>query len=120
MSRIVDWEYYSSLYDTDNLQENFHTLELRAEKEVCQVIGPIRWAMITEDTFCYEQLKDCICHVMHKLCENAESGIGKGLVSASNNGYSENYAIQTESQQKEELQRSIRAWLSGTGLVGAY
>lgn len=50
MSGIVDWEYYNSLYDND-MQENFHMLELRAEKEVCRVIGPIRWATITEDTF---------------------------------------------------------------------
>lgn len=120
MSGIVDWGYYSSLYEVDDLQESFDTLELRAEKEVCRVIGPIRWASITEDTFGYEQMKECICHVMHKLFENETSGVGKGLASASNNGYSESYVIQTETQVREELQCLIKNWLSGTGLVGAY
>lgn len=119
MSQIVTWEYYSSLFDKIS-QENFEKAELRAEKEVCTVIGPIRWAEITEETFGYGQLKDCICNTMNKMVENESSGVGKGMSSASNDGYSESYVVQTESQARAELQGSIRAWLSGTGLVGAY
>ena len=120
MSMIVDWEYYNSLYD--NISDNIHftRLEKKAEKEVCSVIGPIRWAAIAEDTFGYEQLIDCICNVINKLAESEKSGAGKGIVSASNDGYTESYVIQTESQLRTELQSCIRAWLSGTGLVGAY
>ena len=120
MSQIVNWEYYSSLYSNIKDDIEFKRLVAKAEKEVCAVIGPIRWATITEDTFGYEQLKDCICNVINKLMENDRSGAGKGIASASNDGYSESYVIQTESQMREELQRSIRSWLSGTGLVGAY
>lgn len=120
MSKIVDWEYYSSLFDKVSDDIVFNRLEARAEKEVCAVIGPIRWANITVNTFGYKQLQDCICNVIDKLVENDGSGSGKGLSSVSNDGYSESYVIQTESQQREELQRAIRAWLSGTGLVGAY
>lgn len=120
MSMVVDWEYYNSLYDNISDDVEFARLEKKAEKEVCSVIGPIRWENITEDTFGYQQLKDCICNVINKLVESEKSGAGKGIASASNDGYTESYVIQTESQLRAELQSSIRAWLSGTGLVGAY
>ena len=116
----VNWEYYSSLCCKVRDDIEFNRLEAQAEREIRAVIGPIRWAAITEDTFGYEQLKDCICNVINKLAENEKSGAGKGIASASNDGYSENYVIQTESQMRSELQSSIKAWLSGTGLVGAY
>lgn len=119
MSQIVNWEYYSSLYDVID-ENSFEKAELLAEKEVCAVIGAIRWATITEETFGYEQLKDCICNVMNKMAADNKSGKGKGVSSVSNDGYSESYVVQTEEQLRSELQSSIRAWLSGTGLVGAY
>lgn len=119
MPQIVTWEYYDSLYNTLDVTE-FDKAEPLAEKEVRAVIGPIRWAAITEDTFGYEQLQDCICNVMHKMQEDAKSGKGQGISSVSNDGYSESYVVQTAEQLRGELQNSIRAWLSGTGLVGAY
>ena len=115
----VTWEYYSSLFNKIK-EEDFEKAESLAEKEVRAVIGPIRWAIITADTFGYEQLQDCICKVMNKMAEDNKSGKGKGVSSASNDGYSESYVVQTEEQLRNELRASIRAWLSGTGLVGAY
>lgn len=115
----VTWEYYNSLHSKIR-KEDFERVEVLAEKEVQQVIGWIRWANITEETFGYEQLQDCICNVIDKMAADAKSGKGKGLSSASNDGYSESYVVQTEEQLRSELQNSIRAWLSGTGLVGAY
>ena len=115
----VTWEYYSSLYDKIK-EEDFGKYEKIAEKEVCAVIGPIRWATITADTFGYQQLQDCICNVINKMAEDKKSGKGKGVSSVSNDGYSESYVVQTEEQLRSELRSSIRAWLSGTGLVGAY
>lgn len=119
MAQIVSWGYYSSLY-SNITEESFDKKEKLAEKEIQNVIGPIRWATITETTFGYEQLQDCICKVINKMAENEASGQGKGVSSVSNDGYSESYVIQTESQLKEEMKGSIRLWLSGTGLVGAY
>lgn len=80
----------------------------------------MRWNKITEDTFGYDQLKDCICKVIDKMVEDKKSGKGRGIASASNDGYSESYVIQTEAQLREELHCSIKSWLSGTGLIGAY
>lgn len=119
MSQLVTWEYYSSLYSIVD-EKNFNKMETQAEKEVQLVIGPVRWAEITPDTFGYEQLKDCICKTVNKIAEDTKSGKGKGLSAVSNDGYSESYVVQTEEQLRSERQSSIRAWLSGTGLVGAY
>lgn len=119
MSQFVDWEYYSSLHSKVG-KDDFKQAELLAEKEVKCVIGWIRWANITAETFGYEQLQDCICNVIDKMAVDAQSGKGKGLSGASNDGYSESYVVQTEEQLKNELQNAIRSWLSGTGLVGAY
>jgi len=118
MSHIT-WEYYDSLYNNIS-EEDFERAEILAEKEVRAVIGPIRWAIITADTFGYEQLQDCICKVINKMAEDKTSGKGKGISSVSNDGYSESYVVQTEEQLRSELRNCIRAWLSGTGLVGAY
>ena len=115
----VNWEYYSSLHNTVK-KDDFERLEAIAEKEVCNVIGPIRWANITEETFGHNQLKDCICNVIDKMAVDSKSAKGKGVSSVSNDGYSESYVVQTEEQLRSELQSSIRSWLSGTGLVGAY
>lgn len=115
----VTWEYYSSLHDTVK-EDDFDRAEALAEKEVQRVIGWIRWANINEETFGFEQLKDCICNVIDKMAVDSKSGKGKGVSSVSNDGYSESYVVQTEEQLRSELQSSIRAWLSGTGLVGAY
>lgn len=119
MSQIVDWEYYSSLH-SKIAEDEFDHAEALAEKEVQRIIGWIRWANISEDTFGYTQLQDCICNVIDKMAADAKSGKGKGVSSASNDGYSESYVVQTEEQLRSELYSSIRSWLTGTGLVGAY
>ncbi len=119
MSQIVNWEYYSSLYSKVS-ESDFARAEQLAEKAVCSVIGPIRWTQITEETFGYEQLKDCICHVVDKMAADDAAGLGEGVASVSNDGYSETYTLQTAVQRAADLQTCIRLWLSGTGLVGAY
>lgn len=119
MSQIVNWEYYSSLYSKVS-EDDFSKAEQMAEKAVCSVIGPIRWAKITEETFGYEQFKDCICQVIDKMAADDAAGLGEGVASVSNDGYSESYVIQTAEQRTADLKSYIRSWLSGTGLVGAY
>lgn len=119
MQQFVNWEYYNSLYPNSDFTE-FEQYSILATKEVSIVVGIIRFSHIDKDTFGYGQLQDCICHATHKMIENAHSGTGRGVSSVSNDGYSENYVIQTEEQAKAELRTSIRGWLSGTGLVGAY
>lgn len=119
MSQIVTWEQYSSLHSKVT-QTDFDAAEAKAESEVKMVIGPIRWAAITTDTFGYEVLQECICKVIDTQTDNELAGIGKGVTSVSNDGYSESYAVTSAIGLQTELHASIRLWLSGTGLVGAY
>lgn len=119
MAAMVDWEYYNSLYNTVD-QPTFHRLEPLAEKQVRTIIGTQRWNSINTEAFYYAQLMDCVCAMVNKLSVREGSGVGMGLSSVSNDGYTENYTVQTQSQMANELRSCVVEWLSGTGLVGAY
>lgn len=119
---LVTWGQYSSLYSGIKDRKKFAAAEASAEKEVARVIGPIHWAEIPEDLdgeFYADQLRDCICRVIDYQ-KQIGSKIGKGVTSASNDGYSESYALSKQSDAAAELAANIRTWLSGTGLVRAY
>lgn len=61
----------------------------------------------------YEQVKSAIIHVIHFLVsQNANDGV----VSVSNDGYSETYA--SAKDREAELKSAIFDILSGTGLMG--
>ena len=119
----VNWEYYSSLYSTIGTQADFEKAESLAEKDLARVIGPLRWAeLVSSDwstEFYADQLMDTICKVVNYQA-TAGKKTGAGVASVSNDGYSESYALAKQSDAQEELQKNIRAWLSGTGLVRAY
>ena len=119
MNAIVSWEYYSSLYNKIT-EDDFEKAEALAEKEVKLIVGFPRWNVLDSEAFYYQQLQDCICKTIDAMVDMQKSAVGKGIGSVSNDGYSESYVIQTGSQAMAELQHSIRLWLSGTGLAGAY
>lgn len=120
MAAIVSWEYYSSLHNRISTEEEFGKAEALAEQEVRSVIGPIRWDGITSETYGYDVLKDCICKVIDTMADNEAIGIGRGIVSVSNDGYTESYATSRAGEVRNDLVSTIKAVLSGTGLVGAY
>lgn len=119
MNNIVSWEYYNSLYNKAN-QDEFVSLEVLAEKYVASVVGHYKWTHVQESAFYFDQLKDCICKVIDMLVEFSKSGAGKGLASASNDGYTENYVIRTSNEADAEIRSYIRHQLSGTGLTSAF
>lgn len=119
MNAIVSWEYYTSLYNAVD-EATFKKLEPLAEKEVRTIMGTPRWNSVNPSHFYYEQLKDCICKLIDKLDGYEKSGVGEGLASVSNDGYSESYVVQTQAQKHAEIRTCVVEWLSGTGLVGAY
>lgn len=121
---LLTWERYSSLHDIV-IEDKFDKAEKLAESEIRNVMGVIHFSNwiadnpnLTNEIY-YEQLLDCICNVIDY---NATIGAkaGQGVSSVSNDGYSESYVLQTQSQVTEELHKNIRKWLSGTGLVRAY
>lgn len=119
MNNIVSWEYYSSLHNVVS-EADFGMAEAKAEKEVIAVIGPIHWANISEETFGFEILKDCICNVIDQQAEDELAGLGKGITSVTNDGYTESYAQSAAQDVQASMRASICHWLSGTGLVSAY
>lgn len=117
---LITWEYYNSLHDKVS-EEAFEVAEALAEKEIREVIGTIRFANITVDTFGYDVLQDCICNVIDRMADDQLVAGRIGLSSVSNDGYTESYNGSTTAEgMHEELKYSIRSWLSGTGLVRAY
>lgn len=119
MNNIVTWEYYNSLYNKAN-QEEFSRLEAQAEKRVQAVVGQYRWNTVRESAFYYTQLKDCICKVIDMLVDLDKGGVGKGIASISNDGYTESYAVRAASEYDSEIRTCIVRGLSGTGLVSAF
>lgn len=120
MPQIVSWEYYDSSLRCKVNRETFDKMEGLAEQEVKLVIGWLRFNSLDENAFYYRQMQDCICNVIDKMADREKIAAGKGIASISNEGYTETYSVQTESQLRAEIQGCIRAWLSGTGLAGAY
>lgn len=115
---FVTWELYGSLHNIIKKDE-FEAAEAKAEFEVRQVIGP-RWGTITPATYGFDVLQETICKVMDQQAENEKSGAGKGIASVSNDGYTETYTNAKATDAQQDLADQIKAWLSGTGLVGAY
>ena len=115
----ITWELYDSLYDKIS-EEKFPTVEKEAESIVRGVIGPVGYAQITPDTFGYDVLQETIMKVMNLIVDNEKSGVGKGITSVSNDGYSESYAQTTREEVDAEMRSTVVSMLSGTGLVGAY
>lgn len=121
---LLTWERYSSLHDIVS-EDKFDKAEKQAESAIRNVMGVIHYtnwiadnSNLTNEIY-YEQLLDCICNVINYLA-TVGAKAGQGVSSVSNDGYSESYVLQTQSQATNELQKNIRLWLSGTGLVRAY
>ena len=121
---FLSWETYSSLHNAVT-EDNFEKAEQIAEQDVSRVIGALRWqdlktCDITGEFF-LDQFQECIAKVIDYNVE-IQPKLGSGVASVSNDGYSESYTteVQTASAAADEKNKNIRAWLSGTGLVGAY
>lgn len=69
--------------------------------------------VVTEDDFRYNQTVSAVVHTIHSL---ASQGGTEGVISVSNDGYSETYA--SAEDRKSELKSAIFEILSGTGLMG--
>ncbi|MCM1192019.1 MAG: hypothetical protein NC123_16750 [Butyrivibrio sp.] len=120
----VTWEYYSSLF-AKVPRDEFERLAVQAEKRVNSFTRGRAERFLKSydaDTDFHRQIYDAvhftICEVMNKLYLQETSGVGSGLSSVSNDGYSESYKVATESEKQEELNAVIRSGLSGTGLAG--
>lgn len=123
----ITWEYYSSLY-SEVPEDEFDRLCAKASAKLDVYTHmraknfEIAFDAATATDFqkqVHTQIQDTVCELMDTLYVQDTSGMGTGIASVSNDGYSESYKITTVAEKEAQL-RSI-AWqgLSGTGLAGA-
>ena len=60
-----------------------------------------------------------VCELINALYVQETSGMGTGIASVSNDGYSESYKITTAAEKEAQLRSIARQGLSGTGSAGA-
>ncbi len=124
----IDWEYYSSLSGLVTDEQVFNRLNRRAENMV-NVITHAR-AKQFENEYdeniatdfqkqVHEQIKNTVCDLIDSIDTQESAGMGTGVASVSNDGYTESYKITTAEEKQAQLQQIVIQGLSGTGLAGA-
>lgn len=124
----ITWEQYGSLYNSITDEKEFNRLSRLAEIKL-NAITHMR-AKRFEETYdedtatdfqrqVHMQIQDTICQLLNTMVVQEASGMGTGIASVSNDGYSESYKITTSTEKEEQLTSVIRFGLSGTGLAGA-
>lgn len=111
----IDFSYYSSHFP--KLEEEEFNAFLPAAEMKAEVFT--RFRCQNAQGYKLEQVKAAIANLINTMAEQEKTGAGNGITSASNDGYSESYAVVTKEQKEEELKNICFDWLSGTGLMGA-
>lgn len=123
----INWEYYSSLYSVVP-EEDFDRLYMKASGKLDVYTHmrarnfEIEFDMDTATDFqkqMHMQIQNTVCELMDALYVQDTSGMGTGITSVSNDGYSESYKITTAAEKEAQLLAITRQGLSGTGLAGA-
>lgn len=125
--QYITWEYYSSLY-SEVPEDDFERMRAKASAKL-DVHTHMR-AKKFEIAFDAEtatdfqkqvhiQIQNTVCELMNALYVQDASGMGTGIASVSNDGYSESYKIITAAEKEAQLLAIVRNGLSGTGLAGA-
>lgn len=124
----ITWEQYGSLCNSITDETEFNRLSKQAEIKL-NTITHMR-AKRFEDTYSEDtatdfqkqvhlQIQDTFCQLLATINVQEASGMGTGIVSVSNDGYSESYKVTTAQEKEAQLTSVIRSGLSGTGLAGA-
>lgn len=124
----ITWEQYRSLYANIADETEFNRLSKLAEIKL-NTITHMRAKQFedaySEDTATdfqkqvHAQIQDTFCQLLASMSVQEASGMGIGIVSVSNDGYSESYKVTTAQEKEAQLTSVIRSGLSGTGLAGA-
>lgn len=111
---MIDWEYYSSHFPSPIPKRHFDAVEKQAELEFEKVVPLYMRNGLSED-----RKKDTVFQICNFLYTNEKVLSGQAVTSASNNGYSESYAVHTTDQAREELRKLIYSCI-GTRLAGVF
>ena len=124
----ITWEQYRSLSASITDEVEFNRLSRLAEIKI-NAITHMRAKQFekayNEDTATdfqqqvHMQIQDTFCQLLNIMSVQESSGMGTGIASVSNDGYSESYKVTTVQEKEAQLTTVICSGLSGTGLVGA-
>lgn len=124
----ITWEQYRSLYTNIADETEFNRLSKLAEIKL-NAITHMRAKRFegtySEDTATdfqkqvHLQIQDTFCQLLAAMSVQEASGMGTGITSVSNDGYSESYKVTTAQEKEDQLTSVIRSGLFGTGLAGA-
>lgn len=124
----ITWEYYSSLFTEVSDEDVFERMYKRAVGKL-DVLTHMRAKKFeseySEDSATdfqkqvHMQIQNTACELVNAMYVQETSGMGTGISSVSNDGYSESYKITTVAEKEAQLLNIVRSGLSGTGLGGA-
>lgn len=124
----ITWEYYSSLFTEVQDADSFGRLNKRAAGKL-DVLTHMRAKKFeseySEDSATdfqkqvHTQIQNTACELVNAMYVQETSGMGTGIASVSNDGYSESYKITTSAEKEAQILNIVRSGLSGTGLAGA-
>ena len=123
----ITWEYYSSLFDTVP-ETDFD----RLNKKACAKLDVYTHMRVRNFMAGYDadaaspfqeqvhtQIQNTVCELINLVSIQDAAGMGSGIASTSNDGYSETYKVTTQAEKDAEVIALIQQGLSGTGLAGA-
>ena len=124
----ITWEQYRSLYNGISDETEFDRLSKLAGIKL-NTITHMRAKQFetaySEETATdfqkqvHSQIQDTFCRLIDLMSVQESSGMGTGIASVSNDGYSESYKITTAQEKEAQILSIARGGLSGTGLAGA-
>lgn len=123
----ITWGHYSSLYSEITDEKEFNKYLRRAQirmdavthMQVSRFMN--RYKKTTATDFqkqIYAQIQDTVCELVNIIYVQELSGMGTGISSVSNDGYSESYAVTTAAGKASQQTETILRGLRGTGLAG--
>lgn len=123
----ITWEFYSSLY-SEATEADFDKLNTKASAKL-DVYTHMRArnfeAAYNEENATdfqkqvHMQIQNTVCELINAIHTQETTGMGTGIASVSNDGYSESYKLTTATEKEMQLLSIARSGLSGTGLAGA-
>lgn len=125
--QYTDWEYYTRFCTEIADKETFDRLCAKAEMKMdsfthmrvsCFIKNHRKTYATDFQKRVYVQILNTVCELVNAMYVQESSGMGTGVASVSNDGYSESYRITTEAEKETQLFLIVRSGLAGTGLVG--
>ena len=111
------WEYYSGSHTAVQTEQEFTRLSRIAARKIDIFTGQ---RAAGAAGYKADAVRECECQLVDYLHAAEATAQGQGITSVSTDGYSESYQASTPELLEANLRAAAFAWLSGTGLMGAF